>query len=297
MLRTRIITAVIFGSLLVAAITHLPPLYLQLVFAALVAAGCWEWAHLAGFHTWVPRLSATLALFVPLPLLVYPLTNTLMSTVIRSDPHAIMQVDTFMAWLTILVICLFSLIWWLMIVALLYRYQNKIATRQRVQRWSRWVRFIAGWFTLIPGGTVILILAAGMPELLYWLIGLTVVADVAAYFAGKQFGRQKLADRISPGKSWQGVWGGLVGVVFFSLIFSLYYALSAVEVVFVVLSALILACLSVTGDLFESLMKRITAQKDSSTLLPGHGGMLDRIDSLTAVAPLFFLGVALFVMS
>lgn len=116
------------------------------------------------------------------------------------------------------------------------------------------------------------------------VMGLVWVADVAAYFAGRTFGRHKLAPAISPGKSWEGVWGGLVGVILYSFVVVRmgWIVLPAPEWA-VMLIAVILAAVSVTGDLLESWFKRSAGMKDSSGLLPGHGGVYDRIDSLIAV--------------
>jgi phosphatidate cytidylyltransferase len=125
------------------------------------------------------------------------------------------------------------------------------------------------------------------------------MADIAAYFSGRAFGRRKLAPSISPGKSWEGVWGGMVGVLLLSVAWiafdrqgladgpSLYtLLLQRGGVIGLVVSCLFLAALSVVGDLFESLVKRAAGAKDSSALLPGHGGVLDRIDALLPVCPL-----------
>lgn len=130
-------------------------------------------------------------------------------------------------------------------------------------------------------------------------------ADIFAYFTGRAWGRRKLAPAISPGKSWEGVWGGMVGVVLLALVWaaadahwkpdvvSLYTHLSRRGLGFLVLGAVFLAAMSVVGDLMESLFKRSAGVKDSSGLLPGHGGVLDRVDALLPTLPLAMISVSL----
>lgn len=115
------------------------------------------------------------------------------------------------------------------------------------------------------------------------------VADIGAYFAGRAFGKAKLAPRVSPGKSWAGVWGGLVAVGVFALGISVLASAGALETLLLVAASLVTGFVSVLGDLLESMLKRFRGIKDSSQLLPGHGGIMDRIDSLTAAIPVFAL--------
>ncbi len=115
------------------------------------------------------------------------------------------------------------------------------------------------------------------------------VADIGAYFAGRAFGKAKLAPRVSPGKSWAGVWGGLAAVGAFAVLVSQLASASPRETVLLVIASLVTGLVSVLGDLLESMLKRFRGIKDSSQLLPGHGGIMDRIDSLTAAIPVFAL--------
>jgi len=146
---------------------------------------------------------------------------------------------------------------------------------------------LLGWAVLIPTGLAMIDLRASSPWLLLGMMALVWMADIAAYFTGRRFGRHKLAPAISPGKTWEGVAGAVLGVsVYVALAawgsgLSAKYALS----IAVVMSWLWVA-LSVIGDLFESAIKRQAGVKDSGTLLPGHGGLLDRIDALTSTLPL-----------
>lgn len=112
-------------------------------------------------------------------------------------------------------------------------------------------------------------------------------ADIGAYFSGKRFGRRKLAVAVSPGKSWEGFYGGLASSLLLTLLAGLYFDWAARDLLLALLGAALVVAISVVGDLTESMFKRQAAIKDSSNLLPGHGGVLDRIDSLTAAVPMF----------
>jgi phosphatidate cytidylyltransferase len=117
------------------------------------------------------------------------------------------------------------------------------------------------------------------------------LADSAAYFSGKKFGRNKLAEQLSPGKTREGLWGALIATFILSLIGVLQFGLSPISSVYFIMLCLLTALISVVGDLYESLLKRNAGVKDSGFLIPGHGGVLDRIDSLLAAAPGFILGL------
>jgi len=145
---------------------------------------------------------------------------------------------------------------------------------------------VAGWIALVPMWLALVRLQAA-PWALLGFLGIVWIADTAAYLAGKQWGRHKLAPRISPGKTWEGAFGAALAV-------ALYYAVLLVTIApdrrffeggWGLLVFLTVLALSIEGDLFESLLKRQAGVKDSGNLLPGHGGMLDRIDGLTATMP------------
>jgi phosphatidate cytidylyltransferase len=125
--------------------------------------------------------------------------------------------------------------------------------------------------------------------LILYVFVLVWVADVGAYFSGRKFGKAKLAPRVSPGKSWAGVWGGLAAVAVFAWAVSQTLGAEAGQSVALIIISVVTAAVSVLGDLFESMLKRFRGIKDSSRLLPGHGGIMDRIDSLTAAIPIFTL--------
>ena len=156
-------------------------------------------------------------------------------------------------------------------------------------------RAVAGWLVAWPTWFALVVLRETSPWLLLAIAALVWVADIAAYFAGKRFGKHKLAPAISPGKTWEGVVGGMVGVVVYGVVLAFvahrwdtpitpYFTPAAG--IYAIAAMILLTALSIVGDLFESWMKRGVGLKDSSQLLPGHGGMLDRIDALTSTLPL-----------
>jgi len=160
---------------------------------------------------------------------------------------------------------------------------------------------LAGWLVVWPTWAAIVELRAASPWILLAVAALVWIADIAAYFAGRAFGKRKLAPAISPGKTWEGVWGALAAVLAYGLLLDAFAhqrttAISpffdAAGGLFAVAALVALAALSVEGDLFESWMKRGAGRKDSSSLLPGHGGVLDRIDALTAALPVAALLVS-----
>ena len=165
-----------------------------------------------------------------------------------------------------------------------------------------WALAVAGWFVVWPTWAAMVELRAASPWLLLAIAVLVWVADIAAYFAGRRFGRVKLAPAISPGKTWEGVAGALVGVLAYGIALDVYahWRPNPTAAYFdepwgalAILAMVGLTLVSITGDLFESWMKRGAGMKDSSSLLPGHGGILDRIDSLTSTLPVAALLLAL----
>ncbi len=147
---------------------------------------------------------------------------------------------------------------------------------------------LAGIVVLVPAGLAILAMS---PLQVVLVLGLTSIADSAAYFAGRRFGRRKLAPAISPGKTWEGAYGAAAATLLLAIAYQagvrqLQGAITGTVWIAYLLAAAALLALSILGDLFESALKRQAGAKDSGTLLPGHGGILDRIDSATATLPL-----------
>ena len=152
------------------------------------------------------------------------------------------------------------------------------------------VRFAAGWLILVPTFLALVRLHQERPSLVLYVLVLIWVADSAAFFAGRRFGRRKLASRVSPGKTWEGVAGGVAGAAVLALATVAAAGHGHQGPTRFVFLSIGVALASVLGDLLESLFKRRAGLKDSGTLIPGHGGVLDRIDSLTAAGPCFATG-------
>lgn len=267
MLMTRIKTAAVL-LLLVALVLFVLPGWTWVVFASLVAGlGFWEWLRM----TAAPYVS-------PIARIVYALfLGNLLAAVALAVPIF------WMAWLTGISLLVAS-VFWLLIVPLWL-----------VKRWELRqpvLHFVIGLVLIVPAWCALVSMKSVPPE--PWLLLATMavpwIADIGAYFTGKQFGKRKLAPAISPGKTWEGVAGAAVCMIVYA------FAMNQVGGVFSALSLpvlMLLLVLSVTGDLFESLMKRQAGIKDSSQLLPGHGGILDRIDSQLSVLPVALLMIIL----
>jgi phosphatidate cytidylyltransferase len=160
----------------------------------------------------------------------------------------------------------------------------------------------AGWIVMWPTWFAFVVLRDASPWLLLAVAAVIWVADIAAYFTGKAFGKHKLAPAVSPGKTWEGVMGALAGVAVYGIVLAVVARSqpTPISAIFdsgygvpVVIAMLVLAALSIVGDLLESWMKRGAGLKDSSSLLPGHGGILDRIDALTSTLPVAALAIGL----
>jgi len=270
MLGQRIITALVLVGLLLGTLLTANPWPFALLTLALMAAGGWEWGRLNQAGS---GLSLGMGAVVALG------GGAALAVGWNQDAPAAL--------------------WW--VVALLWVAAATIGLRSGPSAWpqlprvARWVVGLvalwAAWLALAQARGI------GINFMLSMLC-LVWMADVAAYFGGRRFGRRKLAPSISPGKSWEGVWSGLAGVLLLAAFWiwldgrfgfdgpSLYSRLfSGLGLLGLALALLALCGLSVVGDLIESLVKRAAGAKDSSRLLPGHGGVLDRVDALLPVLP------------
>ena len=256
MLKTRALTAAVLLALFGSALFLLPELGWIVFCAVLLAIAVWEWGALAAL-TPTPRsvYTACLVLLFILPLGFQGSGNLYAP-----------------AW-----IYYASSIFWILLVPL---------WMWRRQGLGQAALLAAGIAALVPACAALVDLRSGHPSLLLAVLATVWISDSAAYFIGRRFGRRKLAPSISPGKTWEGVFGALAAVGIYALAWAGLGAASPAWIVPVLLG---LAVAGMIGDLFESLIKRQAGVKDSGTLLPGHGGILDRIDAPLAMLPLAVL--------
>ena len=266
------ITGIILASLLFVGIVFLPAGHLSLVLAAIIFLGGWEWARLATLKP-VESIIFYLAIgFSMFALLQWP---------------AELRVEQWLLWV--------SFIWWTWAAMMILRYEPKQVDHSRGM--VRLSKALMGLLTLVPAWWALVQLrgfgAKGVEYLFYSFI-IVWGADIGAYFVGKKLGKHKLAPRISPGKTIEGMLGGLLAVGAASVFAAWYFGHTHTRLLIFILLSLIVAVYSVLGDLLESLLKRQVGLKDSGKLLPGHGGVLDRIDSVLAAAPLLLFGLIAF---
>jgi phosphatidate cytidylyltransferase len=259
-LKTRVITALVIAPIVLTLIFFAPDWLFALAMLAMALIGAWEWSALAGR----PSTKARLWLAVLFAVLV-----GLGVSLQRYFPQQ--------PWL--MSYCLLALIWWLFSLVWIASWRANFSAP---------VKVLCGVLTLLPSLAAVVAIRGASPWYLLIQLLITSGADIGAYFAGRAFGKHKLAPQVSPGKTWEGVAGGVVLVAVVAAIADHWLPVAMLP--FVCLSIRV-ALLSVVGDLSESLFKRQAGLKDSGSLFPGHGGVLDRVDSLTAAAPLFWLGL------
>ncbi|MEA3250782.1 MAG: phosphatidate cytidylyltransferase [Pseudomonadota bacterium] len=260
MLKQRIITAAILGPLMVAGLFGLDGGGFAIFTGGVVALAAWEWANLAGIVRLAPRLAYVAAL-VALMIVGW----------FSGAVHA-----TWPLWL--------ALGGWLLSFLWVARYPDGGHQWRSTPR-----RALIGMWVLLPCWVGFVQLRADGLEWLLYVLLLVWLADIGAYFAGRRFGRRKLAPRVSPGKSWEGVYGGMMITALLAMGYATGLSLNIADTLWLVVATLLVTLVSVLGDLLESMFKRWRGIKDSGRVLPGHGGILDRIDSLTAAVPLFAL--------
>jgi phosphatidate cytidylyltransferase len=263
MLRVRILTACVLGVGLLVCLFVLPAHWSVLVFAALFILAAWEWSAFGGLSSRMARLCYTVLMAVLVALSWQWSANS---------AHLLQLLGV-------------ACVWW--VAAFLW-------LTLAPGRQQRALTLCCGVPVLVPAFVAlarIQVAARGFargPEMVLWMLLLVFAADIGAFFAGRSFGRHKMAPRVSPGKTWEGAVGGLVAVVLVAVVGTLHFGLPvAAGVAF----ACAIGFFSIIGDLTESMFKRAAGLKDSGSILPGHGGILDRIDSVTAAAPLYALGL------
>jgi len=261
-LRQRVLTAIVGVIALIVVVFLLPPAVALGCYALAILFAAWEWSafvRLTGVATRAGYVAA-------IALLMWLASRQ----AVAAQPYRELLILT--------------AAWWVIALLWLVFMPHKV---------SRPAAAIAGVFVLVPAWTTLSQLQVRVdrgPELVFYVLCLVWAADIGAFFIGRRFGHRRLAPRVSPAKTWEGVAGGAVGA---ALIAAVGAQLFTAPVLAFMLLSVGVALASIVGDLTESMFKRFAGLKDSGHFIPGHGGILDRIDSVTAAVPLFVLGLAI----
>lgn len=262
MLKTRVLTSMVLMAGFLSAVFLLPAIYWAFFMLIFISIAFWEWAGMAAFNKSLR--------------IIYVASIAIFGTVVTlADDMSMPTLQPQVMFYSILLAVFF----WLILTPawLIARFE----IRQPL------MLALIGLVILFPTWLALVSMRDISPWLLLMVMGAVWIADSAAYFTGKRFGKRKLAPKISPGKTWEGVFGAWLAVSIYGLILCILMSLTY----WVIVGLLGITVLSIMGDLLESLIKRQAGVKDSGTLLPGHGGVLDRIDGLTSSLPLvmFFI--------
>lgn len=285
MLKHRIITALVLAPATIASIFYLPLPYFSALMLAVMGIGAWEWGPLMGFTNKRRRLAFVIVTSLLIALLWYtfPLLELWITTSSLQKPII------YILWLAV--------VWWVLSAALTFLYPRYS------KFWSshRSIRGVFGWLTLVPTWLAFIVIRSNEyqldsyhgAQLIMFLFLMVWSADIGAYFVGKAFGKNKLMPNVSPGKTMEGFIGGVIVACILVTIAGVSMNWQLEQFLLVIPITILITTVSVLGDLNESMFKRQAGIKDSGSILPGHGGILDRIDSLTATAPIFALCYAL----
>lgn len=273
MLRQRVITGLIMVGGFFAALAFVPLPGLAIIFGIIVTLGAWEWARLAGFTSPISRVLFALVLVACLAAFYH--YCHLGEAPAEKDVRPVFGL---------------ACLWWSVALLWVRGYPSSAILWRSVA-----VRSLMGLIILAPAwvSAIYLLSLSRGGVLMVAMVLVVAVADIGAYFSGKAFGRHKLARHVSPAKTWEGFWGGVLACLVLSVV--AWYLLPAqmehIGLGSVITVVLVTGVASVVGDLTVSMVKRESGVKDSGNLLPGHGGILDRLDSLCAAAPVFALGL------
>lgn len=275
MTRTRVIAALVLTPIAIAAILLLPTPWMVALAAIVFLAGLWEWFKLADIDD---TLARTVLLVVNLALMVAIVWGS--------------RTSGGLSYVLLQIMIVVGVAWWLL--AMLWLRHFDFATNHETH--ARVFKLAAGTLAIVPAWCALAVLHGSAPNGHRWLfvaLALVWAADSGAYFAGRRYGKRKLAPRISPNKTVEGLVGGVACGLVVALAFAPFAGATLRQLPAVALVAVVAVLFSVVGDLFESLLKRHVGAKDSGDVIPGHGGVLDRIDGVVAALPVFALGKAL----
>lgn len=269
MLKQRVITAIVIAAVFFSVLFFSSPYSFSLMTAVVVVYAAWEWSDLSGFSRVLTRLLYVLSVAVLLAVSGYAL-GVAGSSSLNFDVG-----KTLMVWMVP---------WWAIALLWVQGYPSSALL------WGySWARALIGFLVLVPSWLALAILIhTDQGEWLIMVVVLIVAfADIGAYFSGRAFGKHKLATNVSPKKTWEGLFGGVVVNLIFVVVLLVAFNVNQWQMLLGLVMITVMA--SVLGDLLESMIKRHRGIKDSGNILPGHGGILDRLDSLTAALPVFTL--------
>jgi len=269
MLKARILTAIIILPLFLSALFYLQDIFWAAFLLILTVVGAREWSNLAQFSV------KNTIIFMLLTGLVGGELLLLLSESVKINAYSSNLISLY----------ILSFAFWSIAAPL---YLKQLYTVKNPLLWM-----LIGWILLLPTCLALYQLRAINPLLLLGFMATIWISDTAAYFTGRAFGKHKLAYTISPNKTWEGVAGALIAVVLYGLAWDFWLIEKSLIITLVPL-LIIMAILGVVGDLYESLIKRQAGVKDSGNILPGHGGILDRIDALTSALPFAILALLIF---
>ena len=278
MLKQRIITALILAPLALFAILYLPLFSFEIMVALVMGLGAWEWSSMSGItRTFTKSAYAALVVVICLVLSILLPTDLIWyQGQLNSLYTYILSVAAF---------------WWIVSLAMIIAYPNYSS----IWYTSKILRGIFGLLTLIPTWVAVITLRTSLfkvdpyygASLIFYVLGIVWAADIGAFFVGVKFGKHKLRPEVSPGKTLEGLMGGVFASSAIIAFAALHYQVDPSRIWLHILVGAITVGVSALGDLNESMFKRCAGIKDSGKLLPGHGGVMDRIDSLTAAFPVF----------
>lgn len=278
MLRERILTALVLAPLVLCSILFLPMLGFEIAMIAVLGLGAWEWANMSGFVT---RQTKAVYTFIVVAICSYftfaiDVESIWYQGQLNSLYHYILGI---------------AALWWFISLLMIIAYPRFSS----FWRTRRGIQGVFGLLTLIPTWVAIVSLRTSLYDvdsfygasLIFYVLGIVWAADIGAFFVGVKFGRTKLRPRVSPGKTFEGLMGGVGASSLIIAFAALHYAVDPSRIWINILIGGLTVAVSALGDLNESMLKRCAGIKDSGNILPGHGGILDRIDSLTAAFPVF----------
>lgn len=263
----RIATALVLIPLALLGVFKLDQNYFAVCAAALCMIGAYEWGAFCDLKPVFYRILYAVTYLLPfLAIWLY-----------KDDKAFVFS------------LLLLNLIFWLCAFFWMYRYSK---SEQPVDL-SNMAKLATGYMTIAPMWLALFSIQSVSPWIIIWLFFIIWGADSGAYFVGRKFGKKKLAEKLSPKKTMEGVYGGVVTSAIIAVVGIYLLKIEVRTIPYWVVLAIITVLFSIAGDLFESMLKRLKGIKDSGSIFPGHGGVMDRIDSLTSAAPLFFFGMLL----